>query len=242
MSTASPTFVNTAPCVTAIEQRWEQEAAHAADSLVPGLEAREQYRAFLSWTNEQKDQALIELIRSSQAGSDFAQLTILRLFVGKAVKFARSCRGLVVLDLPSAVDQALSAFVIAIAEYPVTKQTKVASHLTLRVLQILDAENTSTIPACAGSEEMLGAMVVEESVSSERELAETLAWALESGYLTAEEIRILTYYYLAENLTIRDQRADELGISPLAFQKRASRCRSKLVRAIRRHIDATGTW
>ncbi len=79
----------------------------------------------------------------------------------------------------------------------------------------------------------------------DEDLAEVLAWAHETRTLDRDEVRLMVSYYLADERDISSNReaiAHELGLSPAALQKRASRIRLRLIAAVKQHIADVGRW
>jgi hypothetical protein len=237
---------NYAPSVRAIEDSWTDQAATAGTYQFLGDIALEDlHDHFLhSASAEEKDRILYALLSESAAGDDLATLTVVRLFIAKAVRLARSCTALRSLPHTEAVSCSIAAFWEAARAYPLHRKSKTAANLYLNAMEIIDRQRV------AGAEVFLAQDALDWAVergaptesNADQDLAEVLMWALEKEALSRDVVALMSRYYLAPNPQSLHTRATELGLSKCAFQKRASRIRLKLIAAVRQHVQNEGTW
>lgn len=247
--TAAPR--NTSPTLLAIESTWEQMARGAeADRFptlgsLPLIELHEHFNrktTAAAW----KDRVLLELLEASTRGDELALHTVVRLFLPKAVKFARSCTALRGMELDDAIATAVSAIWQAARTYPIHRSSSPTANLNLNALSIISG-GAAKDPELAVEDDYLEARLnlQHHEPTPDENLAEVLAWALETHILDRDEIRLMVRYYLADEENIASNReaiANELKVSLAALQKRASRIRLRLIEAVKLHIADVGRW
>ena len=251
MSTLTTAPRNTSPTLLAIESTWEQMARSAEPgrfSTLGPLSLIELHTHFnrkataAAW----KDRMLLELLTASTTGDELALHTVVRLFLPKAVKFARSCTALRNMELDDAIATAVSAIWQAARTYPIHRASSPSSNLHLNALSIITG-GAAKDPELAVEDDYLEARLNLENhePAPDEDLAEVLAWALETRVLDRDEIRLMVRYYLSDEQDIASNReaiANELEVSPAALQKRASRIRIRLIEAVKLHIADVGRW
>lgn len=251
MSTLTTAPRNTSPTLLAIESTWEQMARSAKTGhfltlgTLPLLELHEHFNrsaTAATW----KDQVLLEMLGAAAQGDELALHTVVRLFLPKAVKFARSCSALRGMDLDDAIATAVSAIWQAARTYPVHRTSSPSANLHLNALSIISG-GAAKDPELAVADDYLEARLnlQQQEPTPDEDLAEVLAWALETRVLDRDEIELMVHYYLADEQDIafnRESIANELDVSPAALQKRASRIRLRLIEAVKLHIADVGRW
>ncbi|WP_316309513.1 RNA polymerase sigma factor [Clavibacter michiganensis] len=242
---------NTSPTVLSIESSWEQMARSVAPGRFPALgdvalvDLHQRFNQS-STSSAWKDRVLLELLHAAVDGDSLAAHTVVRLFLPKAIKFARSCTALRALTLDDAIATAVSAVWQAARTYPVHRTSSPSANLQLNALGIISGGPASDSELTA-EDDYLEARLNREhhEPTPDEDLAEVLAWALETRTLDRDEVRLMVRYYLADERDISSNReaiAHELGLSPAALQKRASRIRLRLIAAVKQHIADVGRW
>lgn len=246
MTSTQTIFRSHAPSVLSVEETWTQQAALAGSYDVLGdIGLVDLYDHFLaSASAEEKDRILYALLHEATAGDDLATLTVVRLFIPKAIRLARSCTALRALPHDEAVSSSLSAFWEAARTYPLHRKTKTAANLYLNAMEIIDRQRVAVAEVFLAQDALDWAVERNEAPerNADQDLAEVLMWALETAVLSRDEVALMSRYYLAPNPQSLTSRAAELGLTKFAFQKRASRIRLKLIAAVREHIQSEGTW
>jgi len=251
MSTITTAPRNTSPTLLAIESTWEQMARGADVERFPALEGLplvELHEYFnrdatpAAW----KERVLLELLAAATIGDELALHTVVRLFLPKATRFARSCTALRGMELDDAIATAVSAIWQAARTYPMHRTNSPMGNLHLNALSIISG-GAAKDPELAVEDDYLEARLNREQQepTPDEDLAEVLAWALESQVLDRDEVRLMVRYYLADEddiATNRESIANELNLSPAALQKRASRIRLRLIEAVKIHIATVGRW
>ena len=136
---------NYAPSVRAIEDMWADQAATAGTyPFLAGIALEDLHDHFLhSASAEEKDRILYALLSESAAGDDLATLTVVRLFIAKAVRLARSCTALRSLPHTEAVSCSIAAFWEAARAYPLHRKSKTAANLYLNAMEIIDRQRVA---------------------------------------------------------------------------------------------------
>lgn len=207
-----------------------------------------------SWRN----QVLGSLVAAAQNGDALAHLTVIYLLLPKAITLVTSARSLRLYSLPDALAIYIGALWERILVHPLSRAGSISGNLTLDAMGTLDSstkrgnrdhlQETSYDALPEYQEQAIEAGLTEaghrttnQAETSERDLAAVLAWSLDAGILTRDDVILLTRYYLAGNPTqARDDLAAELGLNLEACRKRASRARAKLVDAVRSEITESG--
>lgn len=251
MTTITAAPRNTSPTLLAIESTWEQMARNAEAGRFPSLGTLpllDLHEHFNRKTTDAlwKDQVLLEMLAASTKGDELALHTVVRLFLPKAVKFARSCTALRGMDLDDAIATAVSAIWQAARTYPIHRSSSPVANLHLNALSIISG-GAAKDPELAVEDDYLESRLnlQHQEPTPDEDLAEVLAWALETRVLDRDEIRLMVRYYLADEQDIAMNRhtiANELNVSPAALQKRASRVRIRLIEAVNQHIADVGHW
>lgn len=195
-----------------------------------------------------RDRLVRELVDLAQSGVDAAEQLLLLLMLPRAVHLTRTCRGLRVLPVRDAQAIAVGALWEAIRELPPTATTAVLHRIGLDALKIVTRTATAAIdvPEVAIEDEALHRLVDAPDASAPadstiRELAAMLRWAIDTGTLTAEEVRQLAVVDLGEPAD-RARLARELGIERTSLTRRAHRIRGRLRDGVRREIEVAGAW
>lgn len=251
MSTLTTAPRNTSPTLLAIESIWEQMARSAEADRFPSLgtlpliELHEHFNRKATAT-AWKDQVLLEMLGASTKGDELALHTVVRLFLPKAVKFARSCTALRGMDLDDAIATAVSAIWQAARTYPIYRRSSPSANLHLNALSIISGGAAKDAELAVEDDYLEARLNLgQHEPTPDEDLAEVLAWALETRVLDRDEIRLMVRYYLADEQDIdanRESIANELDLSPAALQKRASRIRLRLIEAVKLHIADVGRW
>lgn len=251
MSTLTAAPRNTSPTLLAIESSWEQMALRSSAGAFPSLgelplvELHQHFNRKTT-TLEWKDAVLRELLAAGVAGDELALHTVVRLYLPKAVKFARSCAALRGMELDDAIATSVSAIWQAARTYPIHRASSPSSNLHLNALSIITGGAAKDAELTVEDDYLEARLNLENhEPTPDEDLAEVLAWALETRVLDRDEIRLMVRYYLADEAALADNReaiADELGVSPTALQKRASRIRIRLIEAVKSHIATVGRW
>lgn len=251
MSTLTAVPRNTSPTLLAIESTWEQMARSATNDRFPALDNLPLIDLHEHFTREStktawKERVLLELLAAASTGDELALHTVVRLFLPKATKFARSCTALRGMELDDAIATAVSAIWQAARTYPIHRTNSPMGNLHLNALSIISG-GAAKDPELAVEDDYLEARLnlEQQEPTPDEDLAEVLAWALETRVLDRDEIRLMVRYYLADERDIADNReaiATELDVSPAALQKRASRIRLRLIEAVKVHIATVGRW
>lgn len=203
------------------------------------------------------DSALHELLTLEHSGHELAGRLVLQLMLPKVAHFTNRCTGFTALRMPIAERQqaSLEAMWEAIRTYPLRRAKSVSGNLALNALALITKEYGTYLSdqpeLSIGDEEVLQSLADREAVaessepawgdSSYDELVKLLSWAVESDALTRDEVSLLARFDLGEQ-DDRAALATDLNVSPATLIKRVWRIRTKLVSAVRTHIETFGRW
>lgn len=197
------------------------------------------------------DRMLHQAICEASSGNAALERLLLQMFIGKIVKFTRSCRYLIHLRTTRSADEAfcvgVECFWEAIRKYPKHRTEHVAANLCLNALKIishLDAEfdvipygneysgHTNPTPTLLET--------VPHQVGNDRsgeELAEVmrvLQWAIDAQSLTSVEARLLGQYTVSTPAE-KHELAQASGATVTELSKKVYNIKMKLAKAISHH-------
>lgn len=171
------------------------------------------------------DAPLLALITLTQSGDETASRTLLQTMLGKLHHLGRTAIG---RGLDDAAHEALAAFYTAASTYPLERNTKVASNLSMRCLHALPHPR-GPLECSLGLEEAdpdrLEALLqrAERTPSDPTdELVTLLTWALDEKVLTTDQVALLGQRYLAATPPTSEELAEIYGVSPSAMRKRCA--------------------
>ncbi|WP_461634894.1 hypothetical protein [Glutamicibacter soli] len=260
MSHSTITHINWVPTVASIEAEFDRYApvAPAAYSTLKGIDFTKLPQIFKSSSNRVwKDAVLRELINASVHQHDaFADVTILKLMLPKAVKMSHSCRSMRFESHADAIQTAIVAMWEATHTRSYENVNNVQGSLALNALHLVSYNDFSRKRSGTHDDQSIptddyglleSAMnaqhcfELQESQDPLDELAEVLSWARHANVLTEDEVTLLARYSLAEDeQASRKTLEDELGINRQALSRRVSRIRLRLTQAIKDEIKANG--
>lgn len=172
-------------------------------------------------------------------GDDHHQRIVLQALLGKAVNFARSCKGL--QALPTHLDRvatAIAALWEAIRTFPTRYTTHVVGNLVLRALSLITrqypARQTHEVAWEEHDSPTDGLLTAGENEEKFAEIFRVLTWARDHAVLTHEEIRLLANYELTTTAE-RAAQAAALGIKPRSLTHRVCLLRKRLREALQVH-------
>lgn len=210
---------------------------------------------------EALDRALLELLKLSKAGDKNSSRMLLQLLLPKAPSLGRRCIGLRQMPIDDAIATAISALWESIHSYPIHRERHVLGNLVLDALSVITTQfasmdrdglyvnltdNDDDLDAALNRELDLSSQEPTSDTSASAQLVSVLTWAIDSGALSPDEVRILARAELADSTEERHAQrtalAAELGISRDSVNRRVWRVRSKLVDAVQAHIALHGRW
>lgn len=191
---------------------------------------------------ESRDRVLLHLIELEHAGHLYAGKVVMKSFLALAFRLARtstSVRSLWRHSPTDATATTISALWEVIHTYPLHRTHSVAGNIRLECVKLLEKGfgAVSEVNTIAVDDETLEYLVdananpVEDSF---RDLVTLLTWAIDTGTLTPDEVRLLTRIELAEGNPgeERERAAAELDISRETLNRRVHRIRTKLMNAV----------
>lgn len=182
----------------------------------------------------QADDILLALLRLGRRGDELASRTVLQLMLGKAIRIASSHAG---RDVPAALEEAaITALWTVIATYPVDRRTsKVAANIAMETLHLTVADHahqrheTPTTP-----DDLHRVDAPHRDVPPDLELVELLAWAVDTGTVTAQDATLVLDVYAPGPGCRGGSAAAQLhGLSWAAARQRCSRAVRKIAAAVR---------
>lgn len=193
---------------------------------------------------DHSDAVYLALTTEHRRGDDLATVAILQTLTVWTHDTARRCQHR--FDSREDTEAAIvTGLLEAIQTLPEQRTTRVRQYLVMRCLNAVAGrqQKYGTAPREAATDEVTMTTLVAatpESASDHPlgvvgEALDLLAWALDSGALTKDEVSLLVRLYSPEtdySPTIRTDLADELGISQNTLDKRASRAVAKLRSAV----------
>jgi hypothetical protein len=198
-----------------------------------------------------RDRLWLSLLELDGPQRALAHRILLQAMLNKALRLARTCHGLQVLeDRAGREAVAVTAMWEAIRTYPTARlRSRVTGNIALTALRLI----TRAYPAGQAQMHWLTPMTADEldlpwaqtmatglqpQTSSNAvtcgELFALLSWARDHQVLTREEARLLGTYSLC-SAGERQQLADRLGVQRDSLTRRMSRCRIKVLRAVQDH-------
>lgn len=208
-------------------------------------------------TGDENDRLMLALVIAVQDGDRLAERVLLNHLIPNAIHHARSCRGLRSLSPADAVGTSIGATWEAIKQYKTHRTRAVRANLGMEALSIITTRlGTAVDVEYPTDDATLEVEVSRTTVASvapqwgddtDRDLVEVLRWAIETGTLDREEVRILARYdlgdrYDADSQESRTALAEELGVARDSLNRRVLRIRNKLIEAVRSHVQAHGAW
>ncbi|WP_144662894.1 hypothetical protein [Paenarthrobacter nicotinovorans] len=221
---------------------WAGSPVLAAISTVDLLD---RYRRL---AREDRNGALMDLIALARADDQLSELAVCTLVLRSVTDRLLTAKSLRGMDYATCQDTVLEALWTAIHKHTIATRNKVFYSLVLNTLHVLSAKTRRD--AARGGEEFpvediwleqprVSAAGVPDTAT---EITELLAWALDSGSLTSDEVSLLAKVHLAHNGTSLHPLAEELGIKYKTLMYRAEVIRTKLRKAVQSHIAEWGSW
>lgn len=193
-------------------------------------------------TAESRDRILLHLLELEHAGHPYAGKVVMKSFLALAFRLARTSTSVRALWRHSPTDATattIGALWEVIHTYPLHRTNSVAGNIRLECVKLLEKGfgAITDVDSIAVDDETLEYLVdanAEPVEDAFRDLVTLLTWAIDTGTLTADEVRLLTRIELAEGNPgeERVRAADELGISRETLNRRVHRIRTKLMNAV----------
>ncbi|SDU50810.1 hypothetical protein [Jiangella alkaliphila] len=206
----------------------------AAEPALTGCQDLGDVEAAVAAGRQRADAVLIALLRLAHDGDALAGRTVLQLMLGKAIRIAAGHAG---RDSRESLEHtAVAALWTVIATYPAERRpTKVAANIAMDTLGMVSRElahRRTETPAEPGT--LAAVLVSDPEPDADIDLSELLAWAAESGTITAADAELLLDIYApAPGLEGGAAAAERAGISWAAARQRASRAVRRITLAIR---------
>ncbi len=180
------------------------------------------------------DDILRALLNQGHNGDPLAHRTVLQLMLGKAIRIAATHSG---RDSWSVLEEtAITALWTVIASYPIERRpTKIAANIAMDTVRLTTAElahqrHEAPIPAPDLSVSDPG----HRDIPPDLELAELLAWAVDTAAITAAEATLLLDVYAPGSGERGGSAAAERhGLSWATARQRCSRAVRKVATAVR---------
>lgn len=208
-------------------------------------------------TGEENDRLMLALVLAVQDGDRLAERVLLNHLMPNAIHHSRTCRGLRSLSPADAVGTSIGATWEAIRQYKTHRARSVRANLGMEALSIITTRLGSAVDVEYATEDAalevevsrtaISAFTPQWGDDADRDLVEVLRWAIETGVLDRDEVRILARYdlgtrYDADAQASRTALAHELGVARDSLNRRVLRIRNKLIEAVRAHVQAHGAW
>jgi len=230
------------PTTNALNSEWAGAYSRRSISLRAGVLTGDQILERISTLKAQeRDAFMLELIRLSQNGQQLASRVLLQAMLPKAIRNARTVKGLRAESIEDAVDISISAMYTSIATYRVDSwRSSVAAVLGLKAIGIING-NTVSVETTSGYENDELESIINEAhdeahpidapPSGFHAVVAVLQWALDSHTLTRDQIRILANYELGDKAE-RAELVEQLGITRESLRRQALRLRNRLGEAL----------
>lgn len=229
MSTTAAKSNTSRATFVALNHEWA--AVHAGQPVpagwaeaFPGVNTLDGVLDYLKGTAD-ADTPLLALITLTQSGDETAGRTLLQTMLGKLHQIGRTA---ISRGLDDAAHEALLAFYTAAASYPLDRDTKVASNLSMRCLHALP-HRRGPFETSVGLEDADSDYLEQLLQRAERrpedptdELVTLLTWAMDEKILAPEQIALLGRRYLASSPLTSEELARDYGVTPSAMRKRCS--------------------
>lgn len=246
-----PTMAQIYPTSTldSLDSEWERSFAQAP-VLNGTFTCAQLVDQLNSATPAARDAQLLAIIRQAQGRDRAAQHVVLRIMRSAILSIATKRMPLRKRPHGEAVDSAIAAMLETIAIYPTDRWlSHVTTNLVRKTAARLVAEDTgwdSVDSVCVDGEQLaileeMGAVETEFQESAEASIATVLSWALETGTLTREEVRIMATWELGD-AGARARLSTETGCSQQALRQRSYRLRRTIHEAVQAHIASVGSW
>jgi len=243
------TWTATSPLATHLFDEWNATLANTTHHFgdlgeLTGDEAVDLIR--MPQPAADRDAVLLALLMLEHEGDTIAGRVILKSFLPLAFRLARTSSSTHAIWMHNRGDATSSAIGVlweVIHSYPLTRVSSVSGNIRGEMIKLLAAgfgspRSVDDVPV---EIEVLDKIVgADESDDVFRDLVTILTWAIDSGTLRREEVQLLARIELAEGDPgeAREAAAEELGISRETLNKRVSRIRSKLMRAVSGDVGA----
>lgn len=187
---------------------------------------------------EDRDRVLLTLLELNHAGDEIAGKVILKSFLALAFRLARtsaSTRAIFRHSPTDATATTIGTLWEVIHTYPMERTHSVAGNIRWECVKRLTEEFGSHVDAeLTVEDEILEHLSPgHQDEDPFRDLVTILTWAIDSGTLTRDEIQLLVRIELADRPSEeREIAADDLGVSRETLNKRVSRIRAKLMKAV----------
>lgn len=233
------------PSMAATLRRWGRQEPALAGTLDLGdlLDRIDSSRG------AQEDELLLALVRLAQGGQQLAGRVVLQAMLPKLARMVRNTRPLSSDDfrLEDRRHTAVAAFWEVLSGYPVARRpSSVAGNLALDTLREITGMRKAPVdlPVCrpAAEDPRLTGSYEEPRLSSpglstDADLLEVIAWALDVDAVTREDAALLVRVYLPDpNDTLHGTgvaaAAAALGLSQATVRQRCSRARRRLITAV----------
>ncbi len=189
------------------------------------------------------DQILLALLRHGQQGDVLAQRTVLQLMMAKAIRIARSQRG--ILEGQDAFADSVAALWETIRTYPTERRpVRVAANLALDTLSRVHRRHRRRLAVRTGLvEEQLAVYDDPRAMPAEAEVHRVLAWAVVERVITHQEAQLLVLVYTVgpDGGPARSHEvAAHLGTTAVAVRKRCQRAIHRVAAAVAAGGDPEG--
>jgi hypothetical protein len=184
------------------------------------------------------DAVLLALLRLAHDGEPLAGRTVLQLMLGKAIRIAGGHAG---RDSRESLEHAaVAALWTVIATYPTERRpTKVAANIAMDTLGAVSRELAHRRSETPTEPDTLATVLGSDpagpiGADADVDLTELLAWAADTGAITAADAALLLDIYApGPGLDGGAAAAERAGISWAAARQRASRAVRKIALAVR---------
>lgn len=232
------------PSMAATLRRWGRQEAALADTLDLG----DLLDRIDGSHGVQEDELLLALVRLAQGGQQLAGRVVLQAMLPKLTRMVRNTRPLSSDDfeLEDRRHTAVAAFWEVLSGYPVSRRpSSVAGNLALDTLRELTGMRKAPVDrpcrlAVEGSYDE--PRLSSPGLTSDADLLEVIAWALDVGAVTRDDAALLVRVYLPDpNDTPRGSgvaaAAEALGMSQATVRQRCSRARRRLIAAVQQDVQ-----
>jgi DNA-directed RNA polymerase specialized sigma24 family protein len=233
----STTFQRTPSLVTQLNREWASIAGRGIDCGRTGWRSGADLLAAIRQSNGPEQDALLHaLLSRGRDGDAAAERVVLQVLIPAAQRMAQRVRGLEDLDRADRAGDAIGAAWESIRTYRLHLGERVMANLTMNMLRFLTPKPTANERLIAArtitvSDEFLEIVSAAwtPQPTPEVELANILAWAVDTRVLTRGEVALLVRAALGEQT--HAVIAAELGLSLEGLRSRLTRIRKRLATA-----------
>jgi hypothetical protein len=235
--TMTTTLLRTTPLVTQLNTEWATVASRLVDCGADGCRTGADLLAAIRQSSGAEQDALLHtLLMLGRDGNTRADRVVLQALIPAAQRIAQRVRGLEYMDRSDRAGYAVGAAWESIRTYRLHLKDRVMANLTMNMLHFLTPKPTANERLIAArtvtvSDELLETVSATSAPepTPEVELANVLAWAIDTRVLTRAEVELLIRASLGDQT--HAVIAAEMGMRIEGLRSRLTRIRKRLATA-----------